>query len=181
MEQRLSVLDRLTKGVTASEIRAELVAIRNEKERLELAEQVLGSLLDLVPADEAPRAVLAPEATKASDDSAESISDSSPLPAPRSNREAILEIMATDAGRSWNAPTVRSLLEERGVEITPENLRVTLRRMAKRGELDKPAQGQFRLPRNGGESSSARASLRGLPAARGRASRNPSLMDGEAE
>jgi len=142
MEQRRSVLDRLS-DLSYSDIQNELVEVRRERDRLDTLERMLQSLLDLVTND-APNPV--DQRTDRRTSSGDALfEDGTDMGGRGANRRAILAVMATDPARSWVQREVRDQLQQRGVEMTPENLRVTMRRMADKGELVKPAQGRFKL------------------------------------
>jgi hypothetical protein len=58
-----------------------------------------------------------------------------------SKREAIVELMRTDPRRVWLPSEVRASLEQQGIDVTVEAVRVTLRRMGDDNELVRPEDG----------------------------------------
>jgi hypothetical protein len=146
MEASTTVLNRLTE-LSPNEVRAELAAIRRQRERLETAENVLQNLLELLDLSEGPAKV----ATDSGADMVLSDGTEVEVKSGRSKRGLILTIIKTDPGRYWTPAEIHGALTERGVDITRENVRVTLRRMNQAGELGKVGQGKFRLHREASE------------------------------
>ncbi|WP_157260646.1 hypothetical protein [Patulibacter minatonensis] len=66
--------------------------------------------------------------------------DSADLPV---NRAAILEAMHTDHGRRWTPKDVHARVRDQGSQMSAPNVRVTMQRMAKSGQLVRIAEGEY--------------------------------------
>ena len=154
-----SRLFEMIANLTEDEVRADLNRVRVERERLEIEEALLHQVLDLVKTGHTSidqsierRTHLA----KLSRDRAEAelepvvprpVSNGEPQRAPRQNRRhAITAIMRADPERSWSNADMHKALTERGADVTPVNVRVTLQRMERDGELVRVGRGVYKLP-----------------------------------
>jgi hypothetical protein len=147
MDTSPTVLHRLT-HLSPEEVRAELASIRRQRETLETAEQVLQNLLELLELSSLP-----PAKAASSSDADLLLSDGTAveIKSGRSKRGLILAIIKTDPTRYWTPAEIHAALTQRGVDVSRENVRVTLRRMNQAGELGKIGQGKFRLHREASE------------------------------
>ena len=153
-----SRLFEMIKGLTEQEVRADLARIQAARERLETEEMLLRQVLDLLPRrapaapPSNPTADDEPSDTRTRHDSAEGVGTPVRPPAPQagkqptSKRGPIKLVMASERGRMWTAAELRAALAQRGHDLSASNMRVTLRRMANRGEITKVADGQYTLP-----------------------------------
>ena len=143
----------------ADEIRTDLRRVQAEREKLDARERLLRNLLDFVEARDEAQTVgshaksSGSRKTSARPSGNGSTATEPPSPPQRNaplgkNREMILRIMRAEAAknRQWRSREIHEALKERGITIRPENTRVTLRRMSKAGEIEKPAPGVYRLP-----------------------------------
>jgi pyruvate/2-oxoglutarate dehydrogenase complex dihydrolipoamide acyltransferase (E2) component len=140
----------MIQDLTEDEVRQDLALVVKERERLETEEMVLRQVLDLVIGQGRPasKPQLKPESQPRADADSDAHVPAKPATRPGSKRGPIKQIMRADAGRPWRAAEIRALLQERGYEVRPTNVRVTMRRMAEAGELVKVAEGQYVLPKS---------------------------------
>jgi hypothetical protein len=67
---------------------------------------------------------------------------------PANKRPAILAVMQEDAERTWSPAEVREAIQSRGLaagSMEAQTFRITLRRMAQRGDLVRVADGRYKL------------------------------------
>ena len=142
--------------LTEEDVRADLARIRQAREKLELEETLLLQVLDLVRSDKtsgAERSLrpdnlgrLAAARHAASGRPTAGSTPNAPLRAGRGQRLAITRMMRVDPARTWTSAEMHEALAKRGSDVTAGNVRMTLQRMERAGEISRVARGKYKLP-----------------------------------
>jgi hypothetical protein len=137
------IISRL-KTLSRNDIVKDLQRVRDERERLELEEQVLKGLLDLISATRVSGASGEIDALFRDEGGNMTAVEIKTAGAHGASKRAVIHtIIQTQPERIWRMGEIDAYLVERGIEMTKQNLRVTLRRMAQAGEIEKVADGRY--------------------------------------
>jgi hypothetical protein len=129
--------------VPEEKVRQDLLRIQQEQRRLHAEEDLLTRVLALRGVKTPP--ARKPDLTLTFGVGEQTLADAKPA-RKGSKRGHIQAIMRDDTERSvWRAADVLRALKERGVDMTMQNVRVTLRRMADAEQLEKVGAGQYQL------------------------------------
>ena len=123
------ILD-LLRRVPPDKVRQDLQRVRREQARLAAEQELLERVLALHEQQEG----------------AQGSPDGSVQFGAGGRRARILEILARDPDRQWSPAEIISALKEEGPAGSEANIRVLLRRMVDRGQLEHPAFGAYKLP-----------------------------------
>lgn len=139
----MSVLEKL-RNIPPDQIREELARVRAQRAQLAKDEALLEQVLALHGDSEQKLYV---GAVTAWPESNEEVAPS-PRPEPGTRRAQIQQIMAESDKPTWTPAEIIAALRERGTRARDEAIRVTLRRMLDRGQLERPGYGSYKLPSN---------------------------------
>ena len=144
------------KGIPVEEIKSDLRRVRAERSRLAREQELLEHLLALHGEPDDTGGVLS-NVRRALNQNMEAVFKDGAAAAPSGTRRAaIQQIMSEQPQRDWSPAEIITALKERGSTAKPEGVRVLLRRMVERGQLERPGYGIYRLP---SQDSSAQAAL----------------------
>jgi hypothetical protein len=140
-----STLDTL-KQIPVEQVQADLRRVRAERARLAKEQELLEQLLALHGAADESTNDLSKALSQATAAVGSAIGDKQVVAPAGTRRAAIQQIMSEQPEREWSPAEIIKALKERGSDAKPEGVRVLIRRMVERGQLERPGYGTYRLP-----------------------------------